>query len=64
MSVHNITKNYNSSYKRLERIAHAEVKRHILPLEVVDPALANRTTRVVKLKAEVDAQDNKRGVDT
>ena len=38
----------------LEWIAHAKVKRHILPLEIMYPTLSNRVTWIVELKTEVD----------
>ena len=48
----------------LERIADTKVKRHILPLKVMNPSLTNRIAWVVKLKTEVDTKDDKCCIDT
>ena len=50
--------------KRLERIAHTEVKSHILPLEVMDPTLAHRLIGAMQLHTPVKTQNHKLDINT
>jgi hypothetical protein len=57
---------YSLTFKAtiLEWISNTEVKRHILPPEVVNPSLTLWETWIVELEAEVDTKNNKRSIDT
>ena len=48
----------------LKWVSDTEVKSHVIPLQVVYPALTLRLARVVKLDAEVEAQDYEGGIYT
>ena len=47
----------------LEGVADTEVKRRILPVELLDPAISARAVGVVELHAPVEAQDGKLNIE-
>ena len=51
-------------YEPLERITDSKIKSRILPLEIVNPALARELIWIVKLNTPVETQDDKLDVNT